>query len=117
MKIEDIERFLEILGQNFQFIPRNEVEGNPRLKQIIPYCILYHKDNKGFPMEMKNGVVVRFFHAQRKPEADRELQEKWTIGLGGHINPQDSSYYHQLLQKYKNKRGGRISKRIFCHFP
>lgn len=75
------EKILEILGQNFSFVLRNKAEGNPEMRQIISYCVLSHTDDKG---------VTRLFYARRKAEeADRELKGKWTIGIGGHINPED----------------------------
>jgi len=71
---------LETFRQNSSFVLRNKAEGNPQLKQIIPYCVLCNIDSNG---------IKRLFHAKRKSGADRELKSKWTIGIGGHINPKD----------------------------
>lgn len=81
---------LDILRKNSSFILRNKAEGNPDLKQIIPYCVLMHTDEAG---------ITRLFYAQRRNNADRELGGKWTIGMGGHINPEDSSFVKLINTK------------------
>jgi predicted NUDIX family phosphoesterase len=43
-------------------------------------------------MHTDEAGITRLFYAQRRNNADRELGGKWTIGMGGHINPQDSSF-------------------------
>lgn len=84
-------QILETISQNAFLMLRNEAEGNPQVTQIIPYCVLSHTDSEG---------TKRLFHAQRKSEADRELKGKWTIGIGGHINPEDR-VIHSLSKKQK----------------
>jgi len=86
------QEILELLRGNSFSILRNKAEGNPDLKQIIPYCTLIHTDKKG---------VRRLFYAKRKSGADRELSGKWTIGLGGHINLKDRRALYQRLWKKK----------------
>jgi len=83
---------IELLRKNSFMILRNKAEGNPRFKQIIPYCVLCHTDKKR---------RTRLFHAQRKAEADRELSGKWTIGLGGHVTPKDG-FPHRFIEKKIN---------------
>ncbi len=56
-----------------QPIPAEEDETK---KQIIPYMIFKHK--------------ARFFVYKRLPQSEEErLREKYSIGIGGHINPVD----------------------------
>ena len=83
---------LELCRKNSFLISRNRAEGNSYLRQIIPYCTLIHIDEKG---------MTHLFYAKRKPEADRELSGKWTIGLGGHINPKDRHVLYRGLCKRK----------------
>ena len=47
VETENKEKILETLGQNFSFVLRNEAEGNPEMRQIIPYCVLSHTDDRG----------------------------------------------------------------------
>lgn len=84
------QKILAMLRENSSFILRNEAEGNPDLKQIIPYCVLMHIDEAG---------TTRLFYAQRRGSADRELGGKWTIGMGGHINLEDGSFGKFLMGK------------------
>ena len=86
------QEILRLFKNSSLFVLRNKVEGDPSFKQIIPYCVLSYTDRKG---------ITRLFHAQRRLEADRELGSKWTIGLGGHINPEDSSS-RQFLKEEVN---------------
>jgi len=86
------QEILDILRRHGSMIRRKDAEGNPRLKQIIPYCVLYHVDGKG---------TRRLFYAQRKSSADRELGGKWTIGLGGHINPKDARRVYRRSREKK----------------
>jgi predicted NUDIX family phosphoesterase len=59
-----------------RFVDRGEAEGDPSFKQIIPYCIL-RKSNHVFAYQRtKNGGESR-------------LYDRWTLGVGGHINPVD----------------------------
>lgn len=90
VKTKGRRKILKAISENAYFIPRSEAEGNPNVTQIIPYCVLRHIDSDG---------TKRFFHAQRKAEADRELAGKWTIGLGGHINPNDQIFNHLIKDR------------------
>lgn len=92
VKTKNSEEVLKVIRQNAYFLPRNKAESNPDVTQIIPYCVLSHTDSEG---------TKRLFHAQRKAIADRELAGKWTIGLGGHINPEDR-IFNRLIRKREN---------------
>lgn len=102
VKIKSRWRILTIIIQNTFFMLRNEAEGNPNITQIIPYCVLSHTDSKG---------TERLFHAQRKSYADRELKGKWTIGIGGHINPEDQIFNH-LIRKREKVANLNINKKL-----
>ncbi len=58
------------------FLPRGQAEADPAFKQIIPYVVL------------KCGT--RIFHYQRgKAGGEKRLHALRSIGVGGHINPED----------------------------
>lgn len=72
----DFDRCLTIIQQHQEFHPRWQMETDPRYKQIIPYIIFEH-----------NGS---FFLMQRKATAsEQRLQNKYTLGIGGHIRAED----------------------------
>jgi predicted NUDIX family phosphoesterase len=73
---EGIEQYLAAISAHAYFVPRAEVEDNPGLKQIIPYVVLRHRDRVFLVKRTRGGSEAR-------------LREKFSIGIGGHINPED----------------------------
>ena len=73
---EGIARYLAAIAEHAFFVPRVGVENDPRLKQIIPYVVLRNGD--------------RIFLVERtRGGSEERLREKFSIGIGGHINPED----------------------------
>ncbi|GIX03324.1 MAG: phosphoesterase [Planctomycetaceae bacterium] len=75
----DVERYLAILfdSEHTCFMPRDQVETDPRYKQLIPYCIFKHSD--------------QVFHYRRGGQGgEQRLHAKRSIGIGGHISSTDS---------------------------
>ena len=62
----------------FSFRPRGEVETDPSFKQLIPYVIL------------RCGTEV-FHYTRGSSGTERRLQSFRSIGIGGHINPEDAA--------------------------
>jgi predicted NUDIX family phosphoesterase len=72
----DVSSYLSAIAAHAFFAPRERVEEDPSLKQIIPYVILRYKD--------------RIFLVHRaRGGGEKRLREKFSIGLGGHITPHD----------------------------
>jgi predicted NUDIX family phosphoesterase len=67
---------LEAVERQGTFRPRAEVEDDPSWKQIIPYLLL------------RDGERV-FLMKRTKAGADARLHDRYTIGIGGHVNPED----------------------------
>ena len=69
--------FIEnLVHERGEFLERGEVEDNPSFKQIIPYVLFRHKE--------------KFFLMQRLPKhSDTRLSSKFSLGIGGHVNPED----------------------------
>jgi predicted NUDIX family phosphoesterase len=63
-----------------RFMPRDQVEDDPRYKQIIPYLVLTAGDR-----------VWRYRRGKRGSES--RLHAKWSLGLGGHVNPGDETLF------------------------
>lgn len=68
--------YLSTIAAHAVFEVRDPVERDPSLKQIIPYLVLRHGDRV---------LLVR----RTRAGSEARLREKFSIGLGGHINPED----------------------------
>ena len=76
LKEVDFDHYLHIINHKKAFHPRSIMETNPAYKQIIPYIIFTHKK--------------RYFVMQRRANAsEKRLQNKFTLGIGGHIRQED----------------------------
>lgn len=63
--------------ENLFFMERPYAECDPTFKQVIPYVVL-RRGNE-------------FFRYQRtKKGGESRLHDRWSVGVGGHINPGDS---------------------------
>lgn len=58
------------------YLPRSQVEPDPAWKQLIPYPVL--RDGPAW-----------FLMRRTKAGADPRLHDRWSIGVGGHVNPAD----------------------------
>lgn len=58
------------------FLPRPQAEEDPSYRQIIPYALVRH--------------AQKFFLMRRtKGGGEARLHNLYTLGVGGHINPED----------------------------
>lgn len=75
---EDFDRgaFEAAAGQHGYFVERDHAESNPDLKQIIPYSIV-----------VRDGEILLLRRLSKGGES--RLHNKLSIGVGGHINPED----------------------------
>ncbi len=76
------ESLLASLWQQGFFVDRPEAEGNPAWKQPIPYCVLLRGDEV-FCVERTRG------------QSEQRLHGLLSIGLGGHVNPEDDGAGHR----------------------
>jgi len=74
----DINRFEEVCMNLSYFADREEAEKCNSMKQIIPYSLLYLEEEQKY-------LVYR----RTKRSGEGRLHNKWSIGIGGHINPCD----------------------------
>jgi predicted NUDIX family phosphoesterase len=69
-----LEEALAIVREHGEFVPRPEAERDPSWKQIIPYAVVHHRR--------------RIFLMQRSRRGgEPRLYNRFSIGVGGHINP------------------------------
>ena len=72
----DFDHYMHIIDHKKEFHPRSLMETDPTYKQIIPYLVFTHNDT--------------FFLMQRSSTAsETRLQNKLTLGIGGHIRQED----------------------------
>jgi predicted NUDIX family phosphoesterase len=76
IKEVDFSAYLAIIQIHKKFLWRSYMEEDPTYKQIIPYIIFQYED--------------RYFLMQRRPDASaKALQNKLSLGIGGHIRQED----------------------------
>ena len=82
-----MEPYLAVIARRGRFAPRTEMESDPRWKQVIPYLVL--RDGE------------RFFLMQRsRAGTDARLHERYSIGVGGHLNPGDADLAGGLAREW-----------------
>jgi predicted NUDIX family phosphoesterase len=70
------ERLATLIRERGVFRPRSAMEPDESWKQVIPYPVL------------RDGA--RWFLMRRtKAGGDARLHDRWSIGVGGHVNPED----------------------------
>ena len=68
--------YLERIAAEGRFAPRAAMERDPQFKQVIPYLVLRDRG--------------RFFLMRRtRAGGDERLHDRFSIGVGGHLNPGD----------------------------
>lgn len=99
---ETLMRYLErlmFLPQDMFYLPRETLETDPTFKQVIPYIVLRCQG--------------KYFQYQRtKKGGESRLHDKWSIGVGGHINPADydpaglhASYANGFFRELEEETG------------
>jgi len=70
------EAYLAVIGREGRFAQRAAMEADPRFKQVIPYLVL------------RDGART-FLMRRTRAGADARLHDRFSIGVGGHLNPGD----------------------------
>ncbi len=80
-------------GGQTRFMPRSQAEENPEFKQIIPYVLIRQGE-------------CWLHYVRGKASGEKRLVAKGSIGVGGHINPEDQSlfdsgrdFYNRAVQR------------------
>jgi len=77
LKTDNLEHFLDIIKNNFDFKRRGDVENDPSFQQIISY-ILFNFENK------------YFLYKYLEKAGEQRLINDYMLGVAGHINPVDN---------------------------
>ena len=73
---DHLERHQAVIREHHFFKARSEVEDDPAVQQIIPYVVFRHRD--------------RYLLTHRlRASSEKRLRKQYSLGVGGHINPQD----------------------------
>ncbi len=90
LRTGDLEGFLEIVAAHGRYEPRDEMERNPAFKQIIPYLVL--RDGERY-----------FLMRRTRAGGDVRLHDRWSIGVGGHLNPGDDGLSGGLQREWREE--------------
>jgi len=86
LKTDNLDYYLDLIKNNYQFKRRGDVENNPSFQQIIPY-ILFSFENKFFIYKyIKNAGEKRL------------INNEYILGIGGHINKEDINNGEDILE-------------------
>jgi predicted NUDIX family phosphoesterase len=90
VKSDDVGPYLAVIERATNFRPRSEVEQDPSWKQLIPYLVLRDAE--------------RLFLMQRtRAGGDARLHERYSIGIGGHLNPGDRDALGGLRREWREE--------------
>ncbi len=90
LRTTGMDTFLADVQRHARYAPRAEMEQDPAWKQLIPYLVLRDGD--------------RYFLMRRtKAGADARLHDRWSIGVGGHLNPGDEGLTGGLQREWREE--------------
>ena len=78
LRADGVEALLGAVARHGRFDLRDEAEVDPGRKQIIPYLVLRDGD-------------ATFLMRRTRAGADARLHDRFSIGIGGHLEPGDGS--------------------------
>lgn len=84
---DGIDAALSVVTREGRFVLRSTAEDDPGLKQVIPYLVLRDGDSWFLMRRTKAGV-------------DARLHDRWSIGVGGHLNPGDGDVLGGLRREW-----------------
>jgi predicted NUDIX family phosphoesterase len=87
LRTDGLDGFVATLERDGQYEPRSVMEGDPDFKQIIPYLVLRDGSRYFLMRRTSAGVDVR-------------LHGRYSIGVGGHLNPGDGGLLGGLKREW-----------------
>jgi predicted NUDIX family phosphoesterase len=87
LRTEGLAACLELIAREGRYEPRAAMEHDPSCKQVIPYIVLRDGDRYFLMRRTRAGV-------------DQRLHDRWSIGVGGHLNPGDGDLHGGLLREW-----------------
>jgi predicted NUDIX family phosphoesterase len=90
IRVDGLERVLAVVAASARPHARSLAEQDPSLKQVIPYLVL------------RDGP--RYFLMQRtRAGGDARLHDRWTIGIGGHLDAADGDIEGGLRREWSEE--------------
>jgi len=87
---DGLHAFEAIVARDGEFRPRAEMEIDRSWKQVIPYLVL--RDGERY-----------FLMRRTRAGGDPRLHDRWTIGVGGHLNPGDGDLAGGLRREWREE--------------
>src|SRR3954466_8519798 len=85
--IEGLASFERLVERNATYLPRSHAEADRAWKQVIPYLVL--RDGERY-----------FLMRRTKAGGDARLHDRWSIGVGGHVDLGDEDLAGGLRREW-----------------
>jgi len=83
----DVARYLGLIEALGTYRRRGDCEGDRTWKQVIPYLVVRDRGSL-------------FLMKRTRAGSDERLHERWSIGVGGHVNPDDGGIAGGLAREW-----------------
>jgi predicted NUDIX family phosphoesterase len=90
IRTEGLDEFESIVARDGRFQPRPAMEVDRSWKQVIPYLVL--RDGERY-----------FLMRRTRAGGDARLHDRWSIGVGGHLNPGDVDLAGGLRREWREE--------------
>jgi predicted NUDIX family phosphoesterase len=90
IRAEGLDDFESIVAREGRFQPRPVMEVDRTWKQVIPYLVL--RDGERY-----------FLMRRTRAGGDARLHDRWSIGVGGHLNPGDGDLAGGLRREWREE--------------
>ena len=90
LRVDGVDALLEAVRDHGTFLPRDEMEADRSYKQVIPYLVLRDAERYFLMRRTRAGGDVRLF-------------DRWSIGVGGHLNPGDEDVFGGLRREWREE--------------
>jgi predicted NUDIX family phosphoesterase len=87
LRTDGLPAFLDVIAKQGRYALREDMERDPSFKQIIPYLVL--RDGERY-----------FLMRRTRAGGDARLHDRWSIGVGGHLNPGDAGLAGGLRREW-----------------
>ena len=114
---------LKIIVQKGLFRERNELEEDPSFKQVIPYAVISNGQTGSDGIRLSQSF---YLFRRSSGQTEKRLQNLYSLGVGGHMNPEISAgieeqYFidelkRELSEEVRLSDGCLIEDIEFCGF-
>ena len=87
IRTDGLADFEPLVAAEGRYVARPAAEVDRTLKQVIPYLVLRDRDDY-------------FLMRRTRAGADARLHDRWSIGVGGHLNPGDGGLREGLIREW-----------------